>query len=98
MWQELQTGLPQGSQQSAQLLQKALSAEALAHNGARAVPGKLVGMLTKLLVDAKTSNAIRKQIWKALRLLLEQLQAEGPAKVFSPSKVSISCRYSLLAV
>ena len=85
-WQALLRHLAEGSPAAGKLLEEKLSAEALSSAGARSVPSTVVSALTKLL-HASPGMPMRKQIWRALRNILKQLQGEGPAQVTSPSKV-----------
>ena len=85
-WQTLLRSLAEGSPHAGKLLEEKLSAEALSRIGARSVPSTVVSALTKLL-HASPGIPMRKQIWRALRNVLAQLQTEGPAQVTSPSKV-----------
>ena len=86
-WQQLLGILAQGSPGAGQLLERQLSSDTLARMGARAVPSTLISALTKLL-GGSPASALRQNIWTALRNLLKQLEAEGPAMLTSPSKVS----------
>ena len=88
LWARLLGSLAAGSPEAAQLLQQSLSAEALSTTGAQAMPSSIVSALTKLL-RGSPSSAMRSLIWQSLRMLLKQLEREGPASQASPNKVGI---------
>ena len=93
-WQRLLRDLAEGSPEAGKLVEKTLSAESLFRMGARSVPSTVISALTKML-HAGPDMSMRKRIWRALRNVLKQLQAEGPASLISPSKV-LGNRHSFL--
>lgn len=95
-WQKLLRDLAEGSPEAGKLVEKTLSAESLSHMGARSVPSTVISALTKML-HAGPDKLMRKRIWIALRNVLKQLQAEGPASLISPSKVLGDCHSFLVA-